>query len=311
LSVNDLADELAASGSADLLGRCRFPFFSPGMLFCAVSGGADSTALAVLAVASGFAVTLFHVNHGLRPEAAYEHEVVASLADRLGAEFVSLTVHVGHGPNLEERARDARYAALPADVCTGHTADDLAETVLLNLTRGSGLDGVASMARPRPGGVQRPLLGLRRADTMMLCKALELPVVEDSMNVDARFRRVRMRTEVLPLLDEIADRDVAALLARHAEVTADDVELLSTLSESVDMAVRWPLRGVPLPLARRAVRRWLLEAGALDGRPIDADTVERVLAVAEGSSVGTDVGSGWRVERRDATLSIIAPATPR
>lgn len=291
---------------ASLLSACRFPA-GTGALTCAVSGGADSTALAVLAVAAGFEVTLIHVDHGLRDGSANEAPLVADLAERLGAAFVSERVDVGHGPNLEERAREARYAALPTDVCTGHTADDLAETVMLHLLRGAGLDGVASMARSQPGGVQRPLLGLRRRDTEALCASLDLATVSDLMNADERFRRVRVRREVLPLLNDVAGRDAVGLLARHAEIVADDVALLEALSERVDPTAPWGMRDVPAALARRAVRRWLRDAGVGHGRVVSASSVDRVLAVAAGDAVACEIEGGWRVARTNGVLRAVPP----
>ena len=124
---------------------------------CAVSGGADSLGLLVLAVDAGCTVTAVHVDHGLRAGSAAEADVVRAAADRFGAGFRSLSVAVAPGPNLEARARRARYEALPPDALVGHTADDQAETVLLNLIRGAGLDGLAGMA---PG--RRPIRALRR-----------------------------------------------------------------------------------------------------------------------------------------------------
>src|SRR5690606_30551129 len=133
---------------------------------CAVSGGPDSSALLVLAVAAGCRATAVHVDHGLRPGSAAEAEVVAALADRLGAGFRSVAVDVADGPNLEARCREARLAALPPDACFGHTADDQAETILVNLMRGAALEGLAGM-RPGP---RHPLLALRRAETHALCR---------------------------------------------------------------------------------------------------------------------------------------------
>ena len=132
-----------------LLTRCRFPPAATSVDL-AVSGGADSLALLVLAVSAGLTAVAHHVDHGLRPGSALEAGQVAAAAEKLGAGFVSLRVNVGEGPNLEARARAARYAVLPAGVATGHTADDQAETVLVNLLRGSGPDGLAGMrAGPR------------------------------------------------------------------------------------------------------------------------------------------------------------------
>ena len=133
----------------ELLARCDFPSAGSDVT-CAVSGGADSLALLVLAVRAGCRVTAVHVDHGLRAGSAAEAEVVRRAAAEHGAAFRAQRVTVAPGPNVEARARAARYGALPADVLTGHTADDQAETVLLNLLRGAGLDGLAGMAPGRP-----------------------------------------------------------------------------------------------------------------------------------------------------------------
>ncbi|NDC45696.1 MAG: hypothetical protein EBZ55_06390, partial [Actinobacteria bacterium] len=111
----------------DLLSRCTFP--KPGSnVDCAVSGGADSMALLVLAVASGCEATAWHVDHHLRPDGAREAALVQALSERLGCEFELRDVTVDDSANVEARARDARFAVLPQGVMTGHTADDQAET---------------------------------------------------------------------------------------------------------------------------------------------------------------------------------------
>ena len=150
----------AAPETGALLARCTFP--DPGSdLVCGVSGGPDSLALLVLAAGSGCRVTAVHVDHGLRPGSAAEAEVVAEAAQRFGARFESARVVVEDGPNLEARARHARREVLGPEAATGHTADDQAETVLGNLLRGAGVDGLAAM-RPGPDtrcslcGVPRP-----------------------------------------------------------------------------------------------------------------------------------------------------------
>ena len=289
-----------------LVAKCRFPDppFGGDQFWCAVSGGSDSSALALLGVAAEMPVGLIHVDHGLRPGSDQEAGVVGLLAERLGVAFVSHQVQIGSGPNLEERARQARYGVLPAGVWTGHTADDLAETVLINLLRGAGPDGVASMARLTVGGPRRPLLGLRRTETVELCQRLGVAVVADPMNDDPAFLRVRVRHHVMALLSDVANRDVATLLARHAEITAADVDLLDELSAGVDPGARWGLRGVAEPLARRAIRRWLVSNGVGHGRVVDAASVDRVLAVALGDGVACEVDGGWRVARRDGRLCV-------
>jgi tRNA(Ile)-lysidine synthase len=274
---------------ADLLARCTFP----GAGVAAVSGGADSTALLVLAVEAGCEVTVVHVDHCLRPGSGREADHVAALADRLGVGFRSERVEVGAGPNLEARAREARRSVLPAGAMTGHTADDRAETLLLQLLRGAGAHGLASLAP----GPSKPILGLRRAETRAVCTARGVGWLEDPSNADSAFRRNRIRAEVLPLLDDVAERDVAPLLARTASLLEDDDALLDALAAAVDPTDAAVLAAAPRPLARRAVRQWLT-----DRYPPDLATVERVLAVARGEARATDVGGGRRVRRSAGRL---------
>lgn len=279
---------------AALLARCTFaPAGTPAV--CAVSGGADSTALLALAVAAGLAVTAVHVDHGLRPGSAAEADVVRASAVRLGAHFRTVRIDVADGPNLEARARDARYAALPAGVLTGHTADDQAETVLINLLRGASTSGLAAM-RPGP---QHPILALRRADTVAVCEALHLPTVHDVSNTDPRHLRNRVRHELLPLMAGLAQRDLVPILTRQAALTRDEDDLLEQLAAALDPTDARALAAAPVALARRAVRRWLTTS-----HPPDAATVERVLGVARGTSLATDVGAGRRVERHHQRLTL-------
>ena len=279
--------------SSDLLPRCTFPPTGTDVT-CAVSGGADSLALLVLACAAGCHVTAVHVDHALRAESADEAAIVADAAARFGAGFRSERAPVDAGPNLEARARHARFAVLPPDVLTGHTADDQAETVLLNLLRGAGLDGLGGMG---PG--RHPVIGLRRSETRALCAAEGLTPARDPSNDDLVFRRNRVRHEVLPLLDDVAQRDVAALLAHQADLLRDDAALLDALAEAIDPTDARALAAAPVPLARRAVRAWLRA-----GHPPAAAAVERVLAVARGDAVATDVGNGRRVARTGQRLRL-------
>lgn len=277
----------------DLLLRTNFP--SSGPVACAVSGGPDSMALLVLAATAGLAPTAHHVDHGLRPRSAAEADLVAEVCDRFGADFVAHRAVLDDGPNLEARARAARFAALPSGVLTGHTADDQAETVLLNLMRGAGIDGVAGMRR----STRKPLLALRRAETHELCRLCGITVAVDESNTDPRFRRNRVRQELVPLLDDIAQRDVSALLAREADLIADDEQFLTDLAAAIDVCDARALASAPIPLARRAVRRWLA-----DPYPPDSATVERVLEVARGVHPGCDVGRGRRVIRSRQRLEL-------
>ncbi len=281
-----------------LLRRCAFPpEGSP--IDVAVSGGADSLALLALACAAGCAVTAHHVDHGQRPESAAEAGVVAAAAARFGAWFSSHRVSVETGPNLEARLRQARWEVLPPGTATGHTADDRAETILLNLMRGSGLDGMVAML-----GAYHPILALRRSETHSLCKQLGLEPVVDPSNLDPRFRRNRVRHELLPLLDDIARRDVAEVLARQADLLAGDAALLDELAVAVDPADAAAVRSAPVALARRALRKWIASE-IPGGYAPSAAAVERVLEVAAGRVVACEVGQGLSVRRSAGRLRIV------
>jgi tRNA(Ile)-lysidine synthase len=282
----------------ELLARCTFPPAGTHVA-CAVSGGADSLALLALATEAGCAVTAIHVDHGLRPGSVAEADVVAAEAARFGAAFESRRVVVEAGPDLEARARAARYAALPSGVLTGHTADDQAETVLLNLLRGAGLDGLRGMR-----AANHPLLGLRRAETRSLCASLSIAVIDDPSNVDPAIRRNRVRHELLPLLDAIAERDVVPILTRQASLLSGEAAVLDDLAAALDPTDAPLLAAAPAALARRAVRAWLRCSSDSEHHPPDAATVERVLAVARGEAKGTDVGGGRRVTRSKGRLRL-------
>lgn len=299
------APPLAQSDYAgELLARCGFPDPGEGQVALAVSGGADSLALMVLAARAGLDGTAIHVDHGLRPGSGEESAVVAGAARRYGFGFVALEVVVGDGPDLEARARKARYAALPPGVLTGHTMDDQAETVLLNLLRGAGPDGLAAMAgAARAQSVRRPLLGLRRAETAALCAAEGLVPLSDPSNLDRRFRRNRVRIEVMPLLCSVAQRDVVPLLARAAEVASLDAAYLESLAAGIDPADARSLAAAPAALARRAVRGWLRACGDAERHPPSLAEVERVLEVARGDRRACELAGGRRVWRSRGKLT--------
>jgi len=268
---------------------------------CAVSGGADSLALLVLATAAGCRVTAWHVDHGLRPGSADEAGVVAAAAERYGAGFRSLSVEVASGPNLEDRARRARFGALPPGTCTGHTADDQAETVLLALLRGAGLDGLTGM-----GSERHPLLGLRRSETAALCAEEGLRPVVDPTNSDPAMRRNRVRHELLPLAAEVAGRDVVPLVVRTAALLRGDAEVLAAAAADLDASDAIALGRAPAGIARRAVRAWLAASspGGAPPYPPSADAVERILAVARGAAVACEVAGVGRISRHRQRLVI-------
>lgn len=262
----------------------------------AFSGGPDSTALMVLATAAGLDVTAHHVHHGLRDDADRDVELARAIANRLGARFVEHRVTLEPGPNLEARARAARLRVLPAGALTGHTADDQAETVLLRLVRGSGADGLAAM---EPGPTH-PILGLRRSETVAVCAEMGLEVAEDATNADPAHQRNRIRHEGLPLLNDIARRDLVPVLVRTADVLRDDAALLDELAAELDPTDARMLAAAPVALARRAIRRWL----TLEGYPPDTAAVERVLDVARGARVACEITGGRRISRSGQLLEI-------
>jgi tRNA(Ile)-lysidine synthase len=252
-------------------------------------------AMLFLAARSSLEITAYHVDHGLRPGSAEEGQLVNALCQRLGAAFVQLRADLADGPNLEARARDARRALLPPGVLTGHTADDQAETVMLNLMRGSSTDGLSGMR----WSFSKPLLALRRHETRKLCRDTGIDFTDDPTNSDSRFRRNRVRHELMPLMNEIAQRDVAALIARESRLVADDEDFLQFLAETIDVFDAPQLAAAPLPLARRAIRKWLENP-----YPPDSATVDRVLDVARGTHPACDIGGGRRVIRSRQRLRL-------
>ena len=264
---------------------------SAAQLVCGVSGGPDSAALLVLACRfaqrSGAGVNAVHVDHGVRADGPAEAAHVQTLCDRLGAALAVVAAQVPPGPNLQARARRARHEALGPHALLGHTADDQAETVLLHLMRGGALDALAGMRADR-----RPLLGLRRRDTERVCALIGYEPLRDPSNADRRYRRSRVRHELLPLLCDIAQRDVVPLLARAAPLAAAEADLLDALAAEIDPTSAAELRGAPEALARRAIRAWLRTE-----HPPDAAAVERVLAVAQHTHRATQVSGARRVVR--------------
>lgn len=284
----------------------------------ALSGGPDSVALTAAAVRAGLAVRALIVDHRLQPNSARVAETASTMATELGATPVVLPVRVGTTGGLEAAARTARYAALRtardgAPVLLGHTMDDQAETVLLGLARGSGARSIAGMrAWSAPWG--RPLLGMRRADTVAACAELGLSPYRDPHNSDPRFTRVRVRTEALPLLDEMLQGGVVQALARTADALRADNDALDAISDAVyrtarsadhDLAVAAVLDH-PRAVRTRVVRRWLVDSGATEptGRVIDA--VEELLGHADTTRVAIGGTPEHRtvVSRAGAVLTV-------
>jgi tRNA(Ile)-lysidine synthase len=305
---------LAPEVLAPWRGRLRHLDHVEPPVVVACSGGPDSLALLALATDAGLDPIAVHVDHGLRAGSDREAKLVADAAARLGARSHAEKVTIAPGPNLEARARDTRYEALErarvvldaTAVLVGHTADDQAETVLLNLLRGGATAGLAGMPGRRDR-IVRPLLALRRSDTAAVCARLDLAPLDDPMNADPAFVRVRLRRDVIPALERAAGRDLVGVLARQADVLRTESDFLDGLARAAwppgdGTAPAAPLAAMPTVLARRAVRCWL------GPPPPSFDEVERVLAVARGERRATELAGGWRVRRSRGQLHAERPA---
>lgn len=267
------------------------------LVLVACSGGPDSLALAAVtaffarrgSIAAGAVV----VDHGLQDGSA---EVAAAAADvlrKLGldpVDVVPVTVDDEHlGP--EGAAREARYRALDsaaerhqaAAILLGHTLDDQAESVLLGLARGSGTRSLSGIPAQR-GHYLRPFLGLRRADTEGICDAEGLDPWHDPTNADPAYKRSKVRTEVLPFLEEKLGPGIAEALHRSATILAEDADYLDQRSAELfgALAVVEPER-ILLPehdlRQQPAAMRHRLLALAAVGLGADRPSLERIHAV--------------------------------
>ncbi len=270
--------------------RASLAGLAPGdMVLAACSGGPDSLALAAAlaftAPRAGLRAGAVTVDHGLQEGSADRAAQVAATLRGLGLDpvrAVAVTVDGGGGP--EAAARTARYAALEAAaadlgaaaVLLGHTLDDQAETVLLGLARGSGARSLAGMA-PRRGVFLRPLLGLRRQETVGACAALGLAPWADPHNDDRRFARVRVRLDALPALEAALGPGVAEALARTAGQLRDDAEVLEQIVEEERTVAAASLAGLPGAVRSRVLRSAALAAGC----PAGALTAAHVTRIEE------------------------------
>ncbi len=314
---------------------------SGATLVAAVSGGPDSLALlhALHCLADSYALSLHvaHVDHGLRPSSGQDAEFVREHAEALGLPCTVVAVDVprrGDGSFSESAARDARYRALvrvaevegAAAIATGHTLDDQAETVLLHAVRGSGLAGLRAMSvlsdapvDGSPSRIFRPLLGVRRSETLAYCRELGLSPLEDETNSDARIPRNLLRLEVMPLLQRLNPHAAGALvrLAANAGNAQDFLDAaldaewpsLAVASEGAVALDREGLRVLHPALQALAVRRACDEVGV--AATLDAVHVETTMRLAEGPA-GREVPlpGGVRAEARRDTLVFHAPGAP-
>jgi tRNA(Ile)-lysidine synthase len=312
---------------AQLRGAVR-PFLTDSVqpVLVACSGGADSLALAAAvafeAPRAGALAGAVTIDHGLQPGSAERAERTAGVLRSLGLDPVRVVrVDVGDAGGPEAAARTARYAALAAAarehgacIALGHTLDDQAETVLLGLGRGSGPRSVAGMVEHRSaGGVDwwRPLLGIRRRTTRAACAAQELPVWDDPWNADPAYTRVRLRTEVLPLLEEVLGGGVAPALARTAAQVREDLDALDALA-AAELA-RWgaelpavEVSALPAALRRRVLRGWLLAGGVPDLQAVHLAAVDALTTRWRGQG-RVDLPGGAGVVRTSGRLVLLRP----
>jgi tRNA(Ile)-lysidine synthase len=278
-------------------------FGSASTVLVAVSGGPDSVCLLHALVRTRRLLRIrslvaFHFDHRLRPGSAVDARYAKRQADGLAVPFVlrEATSRPSKGESTEAWARFARYGAM-AEVreeigaqvaAVGHTADDQAETVLLALIRGGGIDALAGM-RPLGDGVARPLLEVTREETVAFCRSLGLRPRRDPMNDDPSYLRVAIRLRGLPSLEEAVGRPVRATVIRSATLLREDADLLAAMAAEAEHAVlRTSRDGVairvtgllelPLPIAARVVRSALRASGMLP----EVAHVEAVMALAAG-----------------------------
>ena len=320
-----------------------------GVAILAVSGGADSTALllaldeVVHAGKLSLKLVVAHLDHGLRKHSKEDGIWVTSLAKELGHESVSSRIDVKKrasrsGDNLEQAARRSRYEFLEKTskdvgsrlVLTAHTLDDQAETIMLRLLRGSGAEGLSGIRDVRlldpVSEIQlvRPLLSwARRADTVSYCGVRRVEFRVDEMNEDENFARVKVRKQLLPLMQTFNNRIVEAL-ARTASLLREDAATLSAeatellkLAEvkqqdkkgetnvlSLNVVV---LSSAPPAVRRRALRLWISQARG-DLRRLEMThlmAVERLTVGNRGGRIA-ELPDGAKVVRKRGLLEIHA-----
>ena len=290
-----------------------------GPVAAAVSGGADSLALAAALAFERPGSLALVVDHGLQERSAEvaaraaaqcrglgldAHVLTASAAPASPQHQGAVDVHERSGP--EGAARAIRYAALDGAVAElgilavllGHTLDDQAETVLLGLARGAGARALSGMADRPP--YLRPLLGIDRATTRAACAEAGLTPWDDPHNDDPSYARVRVRQRVLPLLEVELGPGVAAALARTAALLRDDADALDALTPDTDDVAE--LAALPAALRTRALKRW---AEQQCGAAVTSAHVDALRALVEDWRGQGPVAlpGGVRVRRRDGRLA--------
>ncbi|MCS6797980.1 MAG: tRNA lysidine(34) synthetase TilS [Myxococcota bacterium] len=301
--------------------RERKLFEGARKVLCAVSGGSDSMGmlhvLVRLAPELGIALEVASIDHGLRPAAAAEVDLVARAAAALGLPLHTRTLRLASGGDLLARARAARYRALheiaaeigAERIAVGHTLDDQAETVLARLLRGSGIAGLGAIEPLRADGVARPLIDVRRAAVRAWLQRRGIPFVEDPSNEDPRFARARLRHVVLPLL--VAESpQLPVHLARLAD-EAREIGSWIRASAATTPPSRQALGTAPRPVAIEALRRW---AAAFGGREPSRAQLEALLGLVREPRAGRAeirLGRGVVARRDGDRLVLVRTSAPR
>jgi tRNA(Ile)-lysidine synthase len=273
-------------------------------LLVMVSGGGDSVALLDIAHRLGADVSALHVNYGLREDAALDQALVERLCEERGIPLTVEPVTLGAEGNLQERARDARYALAEqlarGDYAAAHTASDQAETVLYRLAVSPGSRALHGMA-PRRGRLVRPLLSVTRDEVREYLRARGLDWREDPSNADRHFARARVRHDVLEALRELspaAERTIAETarqLREEAEVLDAAVgEALAELGHGPAISVG-ALREHPPALQRLVLR-------SLAGRALSRDDLAQLLDLGSEGTKSVDLGDGLRAVAEYGTL---------
>ncbi|MDH5503720.1 MAG: tRNA lysidine(34) synthetase TilS [Acidimicrobiia bacterium] len=262
----------------------------------ALSGGPDSAALAFVAHRFGRSTRAIHVDHG-QPASAALAAAAEKIAGEIGIPFAKVFVEVPEGASFEDQARRVRYEALLNGcddgevLLTGHTADDNAETFVLNLLRGAGLTGLGGIPMER-GPVLRPLLDVPRSVVAALVESEGLSAMADPSNDDLAFSRNRIRHEVLPMLGP------PEVIARAARLASDDDHALDGLAADVPIRVTSDrvsipvaaLRTVPRPIGSRVIRRGLRQVNP--PYPGTSRMIDAVWSVATGATGRAELGEG-------------------
>jgi len=298
----------------------------PGHLLVAVSGGADSLAVAwaaeFVAPKRGYTIEAVIIDHGLQDDSAEVAQHAKDTLSQMGVGSTIIQVSVDGSGNVEENARVARYEALDhhrhhtdaVAVLLGHTQDDQAETVLLGLTRGSGPASIRGMAAYTHPWL-RPLLGISRATTTACVTDAGYSFWTDPHNTDRRFVRPRIRHDLLPALEDILGPGITAALANTAALIADDDDYLTSLATThLDGLATTPgklpakeLAELPSPIRRRVLRTWVREATGASMTLPQTQMVDAL--VVEWKGQGSVDIPGAKLSRQEGFLVIAPPST--